>query len=62
MSIKPKFCINDLKTEEGALDFLTLNPITALSLTEIQAVSIADELGLPPEQVDYAVEFYNEDY
>ena len=62
MSIKPKFCVGDLTTEEGAIDFFKLNPDTTLSLTEIQAIAVAYQLGLPPEQVDYAIEFYDEEY
>ena len=57
----PKFFVGDLATEEGAIDFLKLNPTTALSITEIQAIAVADELGLGPEAVDYEMECWGED-
>ncbi len=56
----PKFCVGDLSTEEGAIDFLRLNPNTVLSVGEIQASAGAAELSLGPEAVDYYLEFGDE--
>jgi hypothetical protein len=48
-------------TEEGAMDILRMNSDLAISPVEIQATAIADELGLDPSQIDYAMEC-DEDY
>jgi len=58
----PKFDVGDLATEEGAIDFLRLNPDTALSTAEIQSCAVAAELDLGPEAVDYDMECLGEPY
>lgn len=58
----PKFCVGDLSTEEGSIDFLRLNPNTTLSIPEIQCEAMAAEMGMSPEQVDYDLECLGEPY